>query len=109
MSVVRSWLVALVLIFSILPSVEVVESVVHLLEHGDMAHDEHDGGIALGSSEHGCSGSFHMCGHTANMIPTSGHLVVQPHDVPPTAATLFSLHSSRGRGAMAPPIRPPIA
>ena len=109
-SLLRSWVLALVVALSILPTVEVTETVMHLIEHGDLAHDEHDGrGVALGSDEHGCSGTFHLCGHVASMISPTLLVEVRAVQVPATASCTFPPDSCMGRGAMAPPIRPPIA
>ncbi len=94
---------------SLLPSMEVAEMVVHWVEHGDLAHGEHERS-ALGSDEHGCTGTFHLCGcHTASAtLPAAQAQTSRP---PPAQRRKgFFAHLDRdGVGAQAPPIRPPIA
>lgn len=97
---------------SLLPSLEVVELVVHWVEHGDLAHGERDGHerSALGSDEHGCTGTFHLCGcHSASVISPAAQ--AQSTRPPPAQSRQgFFAHFDRdGLGAAAPPIRPPIA
>lgn len=106
--VLRVRVLAILLALSILPAtMEVVEAVVHFAAHGEIGHDEHT--PALGADEHGCNGTFHVCGcHTASVI--NPQLTESP-------ATVDSIEymvcadpvNVAGRGANAPPIRPPIA
>lgn len=89
---------------------EVVELVVHWVEHGDLAHGERDGHerSALGSDEHGCTGAFHLCGcHTASMIAAGEPAQLRAERVV-QRDVIFPVDVRVGRGAMAPPIRPPI-
>lgn len=107
----RTWILALLLALSLLPSMELIELAVHLVEHGDLAHGERDGHerSALGSDEHGCTGTFHLCGcHTASATAAAEHRV-QAHHYPISHAVCFSAGGRDGLGATAPPIRPPIA
>ncbi len=88
---------------------DVIESAIHLAEHGDLAHDSHDrGGAPLGSGEHGCSGTFHLCGHSASMISPSQLVVVSMTLSLETNQSAFPPDSCLSEGATAPPIRPPI-
>jgi hypothetical protein len=107
----RVWLLSLLLVLSLLPTMEVVEAAVHLVEHGDLAHGDSDGHgtSALGSDEHGCSGTFHLCGcHSASVItPTPSEL--QAHHAPSSRTASFVSTGRDGLGATAPPHRPPIA
>jgi hypothetical protein len=59
-------LVAVFLVYLMTPgSLELTESLGHLVVHGDSAHadpEEHDGQADPdGSDEHGCSGGYHLC------------------------------------------------
>lgn len=107
---VRARILALLLMLSVVPStMELVEAAVHWIEHGDSAHGDGHDSSALGTDEHGCSGTFHLCHcHSANVIASS--VIVNLN------AYSFLDHEERfepvshvGLGAMAPPIRPPIA
>jgi hypothetical protein len=106
----RSWILALLMTLSLLPTLEVVEAVVHWVEHGDLAHgggEEH--GSALGADEHGCTGIFHLCAcHTASVIAPAlqGEM---PGPLATAGDECFSPVQRAGLGATAPPIRPPIA
>lgn len=83
---------------------------VHWVEHGDLAHGERDRHerSALGSDEHGCTGTFHLCGcHTASVIsPSGGAELVGQRLVERDVS--FRWMDRAGLGAMAPPVRPPI-
>src|SRR5688572_3511361 len=65
----RIRILALALVLAILPTTgEMLELVVHLARHGDVAHEVGDdhGSAPMGTDEHGCSGTFHLCPcHTA--------------------------------------------
>lgn len=96
---------------SLLPSMEVVELVVHWAEHGDLAHGDDDGHerSALGMDEHGCTATFHLCGcHTASVIAPAGGAELQGRELVDRDESFCSVERA-GLGAMAPPIRPPIA
>lgn len=111
MRALRTWILALLLALSLLPSMEVIELAVHLVQHGDLAHGERDGHerSALGSDEHGCTGTFHLCGcHTASAT-TPAEAAAHALHYPTTRLTCFSSSGRDGLGATAPPIRPPIA
>lgn len=104
----RIWAIVVVLVLSMLPTMEVVEAAVHLVEYGDLVHDQHDQGGQLGTDEHGCSGTFHLCGcHNANVMTAA--LSAAAISIPRADTCFFDLNSWTGRGAKAPPIRPPIA
>lgn len=90
---------------------ELIELAVHWAEHGDVAHGEEDGhgSSALGTDEHGCSGTFHLCGcHTASVLTPSIATIVESFDSLAFGAC-FEPVTRDGLGATAPPIRPPIA
>lgn len=103
----RVWILAVVLAFSMLPSMEAVEAAVQLVQHGDLAHhDEHD----LGTDEHGCSGTFHLCDcHGVSAVPPALASVVIRSAPAQIFDDNFDLDRWSGLGATAPPIRPPIA
>jgi hypothetical protein len=106
----RSILV-ITLLLSLLPSLEAVELAVHLIEHGDLAHGRDDAHekSAMGSDEHGCTGTFHLCGcHTVSAIAASDRRVLVIDDLSILIAR-FSPIERDGLGATAPPIRPPIS
>ena len=64
---------ALLLLLAVLPTVELVEQGVHVVEHTlageaadhDAHHDEAPG------DEHGCTGLVHLCGHQVQLTPTT--------------------------------------
>ncbi len=109
---VRARFLAFLLILSLLPATtELIEAVVHYVEHGDLAHAEADehGTTALGMSEHGCSGTFHLCScHTAIAVTPTIAGTLTPIDRADALAPLRP-PSREGKGASAPDIRPPIA
>jgi hypothetical protein len=106
--VLRVRVLAILLALSILPAtMEVVEAVVHFAAHGEIGHDEHT--PALGADEHGCNGTFHLCGcHTASSVHPA---MTESPTVVGTIAfmTCTDPVDVAGLGATAPPIRPPIA
>lgn len=106
----RIRILVLLLVLSTLPStMELVEAVVHWVEHGDAAHGDGHASVGMGADEHGCSGTFHVCRcHTANVI-TPAVAVVPCAISHVDREASFELRSRVGLGAMAPPIRPPIA
>lgn len=106
--VLRVRVLAILLALSILPAtMEVVEAVVHFAAHGEIGHDEHT--PALGADEHGCNGTFHLCGcHTASSVSPS--MSESPKVVGSIAFTTCTVPADvAGLCATAPPIRPPIA
>ena len=108
---VRARILALLLTLSIVPStMELVEAVVHWVEHGDSAHgDGHETSAFGGTDEHGCSGTFHLCPcHTANVLASAVVLDLNVYSFLDFEACVAPA-SRIGQGATAPPIRPPIA
>jgi len=108
-----SRLLAVLLVLAMWPALgETVETVVHLAEHGDLAHDpaDHPGESPLGSDEHGCSGTFHLCaaGHVNMAGPQAVAMTASAPARLPAPRTPAPLDES-GRDAPLPPIRPPIA
>ena len=108
-----SRLLAVLLVLAMWPALgETVETVVHLAEHGDLAHDptDHPDENPLGSDEHGCSGMFHLCatGHVSvTYSPIAPASVRRP--APPQLLGVTEPLEARGQDAPMPPIRPPIA
>jgi hypothetical protein len=111
-------LLVVLLIFSVTPMAsETIELVVHAVNHGDLAHghagDTGDTGEDENDShdEHGCSSLFHMCACHSSAPSTVAHARAWR----PAAPALLDRFrpvgpaSSAGRGAEAPPHRPPIA
>ena len=108
----RIRILALALVLAILPTTgEMLELVVHLARHGDVAHEVGDdhGSAPMGTDEHGCSGTFHLCPcHTAQATTPAAC------DVPPrvTMARRIDALGPPARGGLdapAPSFRPPIA
>ena len=91
-------LCAFLLVFVLFPGMnEVLESAVHLVTEGHLAHSAPDGDHHEPSGpEHGCTAIFHSCGCHASLA------FVRP-ELPPTAA----LGSSPFDGALRPTARPP--
>lgn len=108
-----SRLLAVLLVLAIWPALsETVELAVHFADHGDLAHDPagHPDDRPLGTDEHGCSGTFHLCaGGQAGVIgPAQVTLAaIAPPRVRVTRPSA-PLDAS-GLDAPMPPIRPPIA
>lgn len=106
-------LLALLFVLALVPAVgEVLETVLHAVQHGDAGHavaDDH-GGEPLGADEHGCSPVLHLCGCHA---PTPAHVVaVELSAVAVEAAALIGPLAPPGRSGLdrpEPPTRPPIA
>jgi hypothetical protein len=75
-------LVAVLLVYLMVPgSLELTESLAHLVVHGDTAHadvDDHE--KPGGDDEHGCSGGYHLCvcHHTTGFIVSPGVHVERP-------------------------------
>jgi hypothetical protein len=104
--------IAVVVILSLMPATtELIEAVVHYVEHGDLAHADKDdhGTKALGTDEHGCAGTFHLCScHTAvavtPVVTVVLSVIVHGRPLDPVAFL-----GREGVGASAPAFRPPIA
>lgn len=106
-------LLAILLVLALWPALgETVELAVHLAEHGDLAHDRagHPDESPLGSDEHGCSGTFHLCAVGHVNVTSSPRVSFAAFAAPrfSVAGTPAPLDAS-GLGAPMPPIRPPIA
>jgi hypothetical protein len=104
-------LVAVFLVYLMMPgSLELTESLAHLVVHGDTAHGDAEGhGDADGSDEHGCSGGYHLCVcHQASGFVVPFGVVIAnliapaPNDVPETPEPAPSADPGRI-------FRPPIA
>lgn len=92
---------------------DVMETTVHAIEYGDLAHapgDEHES-APCGQDEHGCTPTMHLCTchPSAPVVPTVMAVVATPPTSAPPAQMTWMLLGSDDRGAMAPPTRPPIA
>jgi hypothetical protein len=106
---VRSRVLALLLAVLMTPAAaELIETAVHVVEHGDLGHLAVHGDAPLGGDEHGCSAVFHVCGcHTSSSLPSvsaSRPTTPQAHH----AATLLAYSQHYGLGNPPPPLRPPI-
>ena len=107
----RIRILALALVLAILPTTgELLELVVHWAQHGDVAHqvgDDH-GSAPLGTDEHGCSGTFHLCPcHTAQATTPPSCDVAPPVTLARRIDALGPV-PRLGLGAPAPSFRPPI-
>jgi hypothetical protein len=105
-------LLALVVIVSVLPTIEIGEQIAHAVEHvindEPAAHSAHHDGDGQ-DDEHGCTGLVHICG--------CHHTLVTGGGVPATAIGVETLETL-GTGAprslddqstREPPHRPPIS
>lgn len=103
--------VALLVLLAVLPTAELAEQLVHVVEHlvhhdapDHMAHHEHSDG-----DEHGCTGLVHLCGNHHTLVTAPGMLVtaraIRVH-TPSTAEPPRSLVDLTSRE---PAQRPPIA
>ncbi len=89
---------------------ELVETVIHLVQHGDVPHAGAHAAETAGATEHGCTGVIHVCAcHTTPAAtPANGMLVLAAFD-DVEFLTMARLSSWHGEGAPAPLIRPPIS
>ncbi len=110
---VRSRILALLLVLAVVPSgMELVELTVHIVRYGDVAHaDQHDTSTKpIGSDEHGCSGTFHVCScHQVVSAMTPLATAVACIRVPAESLVIAFPLDRTGEAAQAPPVRPPIA
>lgn len=110
---VRSRILALLLVLAVIPSgMELVELAVHIAKYGDVAHaDQHDKSKSpLGSDEHGCSGTFHICScHQVVTATTPLTATVDCVRAPAQSLAIVFPLDRTGEAAQAPPVRPPIA
>jgi hypothetical protein len=104
-------LVAMFVAYLMAPgSLELTESLAHLVAHGDTAHgDADDHGRPGGADEHGCSGGYHLCicHHATGFIVSFSERVERPAVpavVDPSSATDLAPCAEVGRI-----FRPPIA
>jgi hypothetical protein len=98
---------------------ELVETLVHVAEYGDSVHGasaedgahRHHDATPLGADEHGCSPMLHLCGcHApAPALPDGLRLAAPLRPSTRGVAPTSTLRARAGLGALAPPIRPPIA
>lgn len=107
------WL-ALLLVLAIAPgTMEIVELATHFARHGDLADavgDTH-GTSPLGTDEHGCGGTFHICScHGGQSARTPDWVLAVVPAAPPSARTrgLHAVASLQGLLAAMPDLRPPI-
>lgn len=103
--------IALLVLFAVLPSMELAEQVMHVVEHvvhaevadHDAHHDEHP------ADEHGCTGLVHLCAcHHAQVTP--GVTIVQRETI--VAATFLQNQAPSSLVDLTTPEpaqRPPIA
>ncbi len=107
----RVWMLSLLLVLSLIPSMEVIELAVHLVQHGDLAHGErdHHESSALGTDEHGCSGAFHLCSCHTSSVTALAESTLRSVYAPTSHTNSFAATGRAGLGATAPPHRPPIA
>lgn len=110
---VRSRILALLLVLAVIPSgMELVELAVHIVRYGDVAHaDKHDKSTKpIGSDEHGCSGTFHVCScHQVVSATTPLATTVVCLRAPVESLAIIFPLDRTGEAAQAPPVRPPIA
>jgi hypothetical protein len=107
-------LVAVFLVYLMMPgSLELTESLAHLVVHGDTAHgdpegrDGHDSGD--GADEHGCSGGYHLCvchQSTGFVLPFG---VVIANTIAPAANDVPEIAEAAPSGQPGRIFRPPIA
>ncbi len=110
MDVSARWL-ALVFVLALLPSAELVEQAVHVVEHALAGEDPgHGAHHDVPAGEHGCTELVHVCGghHGAGLSVTSLVPVASAHAVAARAPTVAP-HDLDDLAAVTPPHRPPIA
>ena len=101
-------LLALVIVLALVPTVEVVEQVVHLVEHGagvddhDLGHHDHDDDGA-----NGCAELSHLSGAGLGLIGSAQVGTAVPSAAAATVDYL-AIDAWRDRGSSPPPHRPPI-
>jgi hypothetical protein len=104
-------LVAVFLTYLMVPgSLELTESIAHLVVHGDTAHADSEGhGEPGGADEHGCSGGYHLCvcHHSTGFVVPLGMAVDRP--VAPEAGGPAVETGSAPSAAVGRIFRPPIA
>jgi hypothetical protein len=103
-------MLALLVLLAVLPTVELVEQVVHVVEHaldGDAPdhlahHDESDG------DEHGCTGLVHLCGCHHTQV-TAGVTIVASRAIESAASLSIAAPASLADLiSLEPAHRPPI-
>jgi len=105
-------IVAILLVYSLIPGgSELTENAVHLVTHGDTAHngaDGHEDGDP--SDEHGCSGPYHVCvcHHSTSFVSTEAS-VVTPTAPAANAGSTPATDNLVATGYVRELFRPPIA
>lgn len=103
-------LIALLLVVALWPGAgELIEQTVHVVQYGDLPHDDDHGATPLGQDEHGCSGTLHLCQcHQPAPIITSGAVVSIARIDAKRPSVVLAPVVRAGVGMTAPPTRPPI-
>lgn len=100
-------LVALALVFSMVPMAELVEQAVHLVEHG-VGVDDHDlGHHDDPADEHGCTELLHLCGAGHGAATLSATAIMSPRPTSLSTALTWRAASWSDSAARPPPHRPP--
>ena len=110
MSTLSISLVALVLVVALWPGAgELIEQTVHVVQYGDLPHDDDHGATPLGQDEHGCSGTLHLCQcHQPAPVITAGAAVAIARLDAKRPTVALEPVVRVGVGMTAPPTRPPI-
>jgi hypothetical protein len=100
---------AILLLLAVLPSAELVEQLVHVIEHvahgetpGHSAHHDADAG-----DEHGCTGLVHLCATNQSQVTTFALPTMTTNET--IAVVIVALPPPLSdKTALEPPHRPPI-
>ena len=102
-------MLALLLLLAVLPSMELVEQVVHVIEHALHAevtdHSAHHD--AEPGDEHGCTGLVHLCAHQAQVTAATAPRIDQRIETLAVVAIALPPQLA-DKHALEPPHRPPI-
>ena len=104
-------LLALLLLFAVLPTAELTEQAIHVVEHvlahedpGHSAHHDAEPG-----DEHGCTGLVHLCGHHMTQITAAHVALAITATITPELLAVAAPSALVDLNALEPPHRPPIA
>ncbi|HUQ06468.1 MAG TPA: hypothetical protein VM261_28390 [Kofleriaceae bacterium] len=105
-----SRLLALLVVVALVPTAELTEQVVHVVEHvlerEDAAHSAHHD-EAPADCEHGCTGLIHLCAcHTT--VAVTPAIATVPRAIVPMVSTFWSPARLHDTAAREPADRPPI-
>ncbi len=106
----RPYIVVL-MVFGMIPGAgELIENVIHLVEHGHSAHALDDEDHERRGAEHGCSGTSHDCSCCQSPAFIGVQLIASVSNNPMVSRTLaFAIEDLPADGYLTGVFRPPIA